>query len=158
MPDVRTPGLLTGWPSGDRAGAERRSLVLRGDPCGNGGFPGPCRVPWNGLNGCASGPFVARPSGNDNGGISRSRRAGRRHPARAYCRTSIRTTCRMRRSSRASTDHAHRRYLARWKDPVYRVRKILSASRLFRSSRFRRRVSFTQVWNAGAAQAISIMA
>src|SRR4030095_4296913 len=41
------------------------SFVLT-DPCGNGGFAGPCRAPTiGGLGGFASGPFVAQPSGND---------------------------------------------------------------------------------------------
>ncbi|HMB28806.1 MAG TPA: PKD domain-containing protein [Blastocatellia bacterium] len=56
FPDVRTPGLPVG-----------RVVVIPGtntvtlttaDPCGNGGFLGPCAGPNRG-------PFVARPSGND---------------------------------------------------------------------------------------------
>ena len=56
LPDVRTPGLPVG-----------RVVIVPGtntvtltsaDPCGNGGFLGPCAGP-------NSGPFVARPSGNN---------------------------------------------------------------------------------------------
>jgi PKD domain-containing protein len=55
LPDVRTPGLPVG-----------RTVIIPGtntitrttvDPCGNGGFLGPCAA--------GGGPFVARPSGND---------------------------------------------------------------------------------------------
>jgi hypothetical protein len=64
LPDVRTKTLPVG-----RVvivpGQNTASLTI-GDPCGNGGFPGPCRAPnVGGLGGFASGPFVARPSGND---------------------------------------------------------------------------------------------
>ncbi|MCW5970559.1 MAG: PKD domain-containing protein [Blastocatellales bacterium] len=61
MPDVRTPGLLTVGRLVIVPGQNGIS-VLAGDPCGNGGFPGPCLVPGS-LN--VRGPFVARPSGND---------------------------------------------------------------------------------------------
>ncbi|MGH9767623.1 MAG: PKD domain-containing protein [Blastocatellia bacterium] len=58
LPDVRTPTLPVG-----RVvivpGQNVASFTLT-DPCGNGGFPGPCR----GVS-PSSGPFVARPSGND---------------------------------------------------------------------------------------------
>jgi PKD domain/Putative MetA-pathway of phenol degradation len=56
LPDVRTPGLPIG-----------RTVIIPGtntitrtttDPCGNGGFLGPCAGPNRG-------PFVARPGGND---------------------------------------------------------------------------------------------
>jgi len=56
LPDVRTPGLPVG-----------RVVIIPGtntitrttaDPCGNGGFLGPCAGPNRG-------PFVARPGGND---------------------------------------------------------------------------------------------
>jgi PKD domain len=56
LPDVRTPGLPVG-----------RAVIIPGtntttftttDPCGNGGFLGPCAGPNRG-------PFVARPSGNN---------------------------------------------------------------------------------------------
>jgi hypothetical protein len=60
MPDVRTPGLLTVGRLVIVPGQNGIS-VLRGDPCGNGGFPGPCRVPGSFT---VLGPFVARPSGN----------------------------------------------------------------------------------------------
>jgi hypothetical protein len=59
LPDVRTKTL----PSGRVVivpGTNSIS-VLQGDPCGNGGFPGPCTVIGNPL----IGPFTARPSGND---------------------------------------------------------------------------------------------
>ncbi len=64
LPDVRTPTLPVG-----RVvivpGQNVASFTI-GDPCGNGGFPGPCVAPTvGGLGGFASGPFVARPSGND---------------------------------------------------------------------------------------------
>jgi len=64
LPDVRTPTLPVGRvvivPGQNVAG------FTIGDPCGNGGFPGPCRAPTiGGVGGFASGPFVARPSGND---------------------------------------------------------------------------------------------
>lgn len=64
LPDVRTKSLPVGRlvivP-----GQNTASFTI-GDPCGNGGFPGPCRAPnVGGLGGFASGPFVARPSGND---------------------------------------------------------------------------------------------
>ncbi len=58
LPDVRTPTLPVG-----RVvivpGTNVASFTLS-DPCGNGGFPGPCR----GVS-PSSGPFIARPSGND---------------------------------------------------------------------------------------------
>ena len=60
MPDVRTPGLLTVGRLVIVPGQNGIS-VMAGDPCGNGGFPGPCLVPGS-LN--VRGPFVARPSGN----------------------------------------------------------------------------------------------
>ncbi|MBO0724181.1 MAG: PKD domain-containing protein [Blastocatellia bacterium] len=56
LPDVRTPGLPVG-----------RTVIIPGtntitrttaDPCGNGGFLGPCVSP-------NTGPFMARPSGNN---------------------------------------------------------------------------------------------
>jgi hypothetical protein len=64
LPDVRTKTLPVG-----RVvivpGQNVASFTI-GDPCGNGGFPGPCRAPnVGGLGGFASGPFVARPSGNN---------------------------------------------------------------------------------------------
>jgi hypothetical protein len=64
LPDVRTRTLPVG-----RVvivpGQNNVSFTI-GDPCGNGGFPGPCRAPnVGGLGGFASGPFTARPSGND---------------------------------------------------------------------------------------------
>jgi hypothetical protein len=55
LPDVRTPGLPLG-----------RTVIIPGtntitrttaDPCGNGGFLGPCAA--------GGGPFIARPGGND---------------------------------------------------------------------------------------------
>jgi hypothetical protein len=59
MPDVRTktlaPGRLVVVPG------QNSASVLQSDPCGNGGFPGPCRIP-GGLN---IGPFTARPTGNN---------------------------------------------------------------------------------------------
>lgn len=61
LPDVRTRGLLTVGRLVIVPGQNGIS-VLSGDPCGNGGFPGPCLVPGS-LN--VRGPFVARPSGND---------------------------------------------------------------------------------------------
>jgi hypothetical protein len=64
LPDVRTRTLPVG-----RVvivpGQNAVSFTI-GDPCGNGGFPGPCRAPnVGGLGGFASGPFTARPGGND---------------------------------------------------------------------------------------------
>ncbi|MFN0109551.1 MAG: PKD domain-containing protein [Blastocatellia bacterium] len=64
LPDVRTKTLPVGRlvivP-----GQNTASFTI-GDPCGNGGFPGPCRAPnVGGLGGFASGPFIARPSGNN---------------------------------------------------------------------------------------------
>jgi outer membrane protein OmpA-like peptidoglycan-associated protein len=60
LPDVRTktlaPGRLVIIP-----GTNNVSMLI-GDPCGNGGFPGPCRVAGSTT---VVGPFVARPSGND---------------------------------------------------------------------------------------------
>lgn len=57
LPDVRTKTLGAGRvvviPGTNSVG------ILAGDPCGNGGFPGPC------VAGPNSGPFVARPTGND---------------------------------------------------------------------------------------------
>ena len=61
LPDVRTPGLLTVGRLVIVPGQNGIS-VLRGDPCGNGGFPGPCLVPGSFT---VRGPFVAQPSGND---------------------------------------------------------------------------------------------
>jgi len=61
LPDVRTPGLLTVGRLVIVPGQNGIS-VLAGDPCGNGGFPGPCRVPGSFT---VLGPFVARPGGND---------------------------------------------------------------------------------------------
>ena len=59
LPDVRTKTLPVG-----RVvivpGQNVASFTLT-DPCGNGGFAGPCR----GVSPTASGPFVAQPSGND---------------------------------------------------------------------------------------------
>ncbi|MCI0337823.1 MAG: PKD domain-containing protein, partial [Acidobacteria bacterium] len=62
LPDVRTktlgPGRLVLIPLPD--GTLAPSMLI-GDPCRNGGFPGPCTVP-----GARNvGPFFARPSGND---------------------------------------------------------------------------------------------
>src|SRR5262249_54446000 len=53
LPDVRTPGL----PVGRRVivPGTNTSTFTTTDPCGNGGFIGPCNRR----------PFVARPSGND---------------------------------------------------------------------------------------------
>jgi hypothetical protein len=60
LPDVRTktlgPGRVVIVPG------QNGISILTGDPCGNGGFPGPCRVPGSFT---VIGPFVARPSGND---------------------------------------------------------------------------------------------
>lgn len=61
LPDVRTPGLLNVGRLVIVPGQNGIS-VLTGDPCGNGGFPGPCAVPGSKT---VIGPFVARPSGND---------------------------------------------------------------------------------------------
>jgi hypothetical protein len=59
LPDVRTKTLPAGRlvivPGTNSAS------VLTGDPCGNGGFPGPCTV----VGGRNLGPFTARPTGND---------------------------------------------------------------------------------------------
>lgn len=59
LPDVRTKTLGTGRlvviPGTNSIS------VLNGDPCGNGGFPGPCTVPGS----TRVGPFTARPTGND---------------------------------------------------------------------------------------------
>ncbi|HMV48574.1 MAG TPA: PKD domain-containing protein [Blastocatellia bacterium] len=64
LPDVRTKTLPVGR-TVIVPGQNTASFTI-GDPCGNGGFPGPCRAPnVGGLGGFASGPFVARPSGND---------------------------------------------------------------------------------------------
>ncbi len=60
LPDVRTPGLLKVGRLVIVPGQNGIS-VLSGDPCGNGGFPGPCLVPGS-LN--VRGAFTARPSGN----------------------------------------------------------------------------------------------
>src|SRR5215468_8523350 len=56
LPDVRTPGL----PVGRAVIAPGTNNIVRttADPCGNGGFLGPCVSP-------GTGPFLARPSGND---------------------------------------------------------------------------------------------
>lgn len=60
LPDVRTktlaPGRLVIVPG------QNSASILAGDPCGNGGFPGPCRVTGSTT---VVGPFVARPSGNN---------------------------------------------------------------------------------------------
>jgi outer membrane protein OmpA-like peptidoglycan-associated protein len=68
MPDVRTPGLLTVGRLVIVPGGFGVS-VLEGDPCGNGGFPGPCvvpgRFPGQPQSLTVRGPFVAQPSGND---------------------------------------------------------------------------------------------
>ena len=62
LPDVRTKTLHAGrlvlipLPNGTLAPS-----VLVGDPCGNGGFPGPCVTPGS----RNLGPFFARPTGND---------------------------------------------------------------------------------------------
>lgn len=64
LPDVRTRTLPVGR-TVIVPGQNTASFTI-GDPCGNGGFPGPCRAPnVGGVGGFASGPFVARPSGND---------------------------------------------------------------------------------------------
>ena len=59
LPDVRTKTL----PAGRLVivPGQNAASVLVGDPCGNGGFPGPC-APVGSRN---MGPFTARPSGND---------------------------------------------------------------------------------------------
>jgi hypothetical protein len=59
LPDVRTKTL----PAGRLVivPGQNAASVLIGDPCGNGGFPGPCTVPGS----RNLGPFTARPSGND---------------------------------------------------------------------------------------------
>ncbi|MBL8170829.1 MAG: PKD domain-containing protein [Acidobacteria bacterium] len=59
LPDVRTKTL----PAGRLVivPGQNAASVLSGDPCGNGGFPGPCTIPGS----RNLGPFVARPSGND---------------------------------------------------------------------------------------------
>ena len=59
LPDVRTKTL----PAGRLVivPGQNAASVLVGDPCGNGGFPGPC-VPVGSRN---MAPFTARPSGND---------------------------------------------------------------------------------------------
>ncbi len=60
MPDVRTQPLM-------RVGrlvvvpGQNAASVLSGDPCGNGGFPGPCTVAGS----RNLGPFTARPTGNN---------------------------------------------------------------------------------------------
>ena len=60
LPDVRTktlaPGRLVIVPGTNSAS------ILAGDPCGNGGFPGPCRVAGSTT---VIGAFTARPSGNN---------------------------------------------------------------------------------------------
>lgn len=62
FPDVRTAGLAPGRvvviPNSD--GSLTTTTILS-DPCGNGGFAGPCTTPGS----PAFGPFVARPTGND---------------------------------------------------------------------------------------------
>ena len=64
LPDVRTKTLPVGRLV--IVPGQNTASITIGDPCGNGGFPGPCRAPnVGGLGGFASGPFVARPSGND---------------------------------------------------------------------------------------------
>ncbi len=59
LPDVRTKTL----PAGRLVivPGQNAASVLYGDPCGNGGFPGPCTIPGS-IN---LAPFTARPSGND---------------------------------------------------------------------------------------------
>lgn len=59
LPDVRTKTL----PAGRLVivPGQNAASVLYGDPCGNGGFPGPCTIPGS----RNLGPFTARPSGND---------------------------------------------------------------------------------------------
>jgi len=59
MPDVRTKTLSTGRLV--VVPGQNSASVLLSDPCGNGGFPGPCRVPGS-LN---IGPFTARPTSNN---------------------------------------------------------------------------------------------
>lgn len=59
LPDVRTKTLAPGRIVIDSFSG--RAIQLLGDPCGNGGFPGPCTVVGN----PQIGPFIARPSGND---------------------------------------------------------------------------------------------
>lgn len=58
LPDVRTKTL----PAGRLVvvPGQNSSSVLLTDPCGNGGFPGPCTVPGS----PNVGPFTARPTGN----------------------------------------------------------------------------------------------
>ncbi len=64
LPDVRTKTLPIGR-TVIVPGQNTASFTI-GDPCGNGGFPGPCRAPnVGGVGGFASGPFTARPSGNN---------------------------------------------------------------------------------------------
>jgi hypothetical protein len=59
LPDVRTKTL----PAGRLVivPGQNAASILVGDPCGNGGFPGPCTIPGS----RNLGPFTARPSGND---------------------------------------------------------------------------------------------
>jgi hypothetical protein len=59
LPDVRTKTL----PAGRLVivPGQNAASMLVGDPCGNGGFPGPCTIPGS----RNLGPFTARPSGND---------------------------------------------------------------------------------------------
>ncbi len=59
LPDVRTKGLAKGRLV--IVPGQNAASVLIGDPCGNGGFPGPCITPGS----RNLGPFTARPSGND---------------------------------------------------------------------------------------------
>lgn len=59
LPDVRTKTLAAGRIVVDSFSG--RPIQLLGDPCGNGGFPGPCTVVGN----SQIGPFFARPTGND---------------------------------------------------------------------------------------------
>ncbi len=55
LPDVRTPGVLAGRVV--IAPGTNNVVSTTSDPCGNGGFLGPCVS-------ATTGPFVARPSGN----------------------------------------------------------------------------------------------
>ena len=59
MPDVRTKTLSAGRLV--IVPGQNSASVLLGDPCGNGGFPGPCTVPGS----RNIGPFTARASGNN---------------------------------------------------------------------------------------------
>jgi hypothetical protein len=61
LPDVRTRTLAPGRVVIDPRSGVIGSLVFPLDPCGNGGFLGPCTR----ANDLRFGPFQARPSGND---------------------------------------------------------------------------------------------